>query len=161
MAKLRIGREVLKSALERAVLSESERAGIERLLSGAVAKGPITTEVTHLPQACLKALLDDSRLSPNRRAVIVMHVHGMSSVVGPQREYVYNTTVANPVEFGSSFAMLGAKTRNTELFVNGRWYPITLNVQFLNDTREGNYLSKGELLHGTLSLCETAFGFSR
>jgi len=161
MAKLRIGREILKNAMERAVLSEGERAVVDKLLTNAAPKGPITTEVTQLPQSCLKALLDDSRLSPNQRAVIVMHVHGMSGGSGPQREYVYTTSVANPVEFGSSFAMLGTKTPNAELFLNGRWYPITLNVQFLNDTREGNYLSKGVLIHGTLSLCETAFGFSR
>ena len=161
MAKLRIGREILKNALDRAILSDAERATIDRLMTNAAAKGPIAAEVTQIPQACLKALLDDSRLTPNQRAVIVIHVHGMSSGAGPQRDYVYNTTVANPVEFGSSFTMLGTKTPNAELFLNGRWYPITLNVQFLNDTREGNYLSKGVLLHGTLSLCETAYGFSR
>lgn len=161
MAKLRIGREILKNALERAVLSENEKAGIEKLIAGAAVKGPVHADVAQLPQPCLKALLDDSRLTPNQRAVIVMHVHGMSGNLAPQREYVYNTIVSNPVEFGSTFAMLGSKTPNAELFLNGRWYPITLNVQFLNDNREGNHLSKGVMLHGTLSMCETAFGFSR
>ncbi len=161
MAKLRIGREILKSALDRAVLSDAEKATVDKLLGSAAAKGPVNAEVAQLPQSCLKALLDDSRLTPNQRAVIVMHVHGMVGGGGPQREYVYNTVVANPVEFGSTFAMLGCKTPNAELFLNGRWYPITLNVQFLNDNREGNHLSKGVMLHGTLSMCETAFGFSR
>ena len=161
MAKLRIGREILKNALDRAILSDTEKATVDRLLGTAAAKGPVNAEVSQLPQSCLKALLDDSRLTPNQRAVIVMHVHGMSGNAGPQREYVYNTVVQNPVEFGSTFAMLGAKTPNAELFLNGRWYPITLNVQFLNDNREGNHLSKGVMLHGTLSMCETAFGFSR
>jgi hypothetical protein len=161
MAKLRIGREILKSALDRAILSDAEKATVDRLLGTAAAKGPVNTDVAQLPQSCLKALLDDSRLTPNQRAVIVMHVHGMSSNAGPQRDYVYSTVVSNPVEFGSTFAMLGAKTPNAELFLNGRWYPITLNVQFLNDNREGNHLSKGVMLHGTLSMCETAFGFSR
>jgi hypothetical protein len=161
MAKLRIGREILKNALERAILSEPEKASVEKLMAAAAVKGPVNTDVTQLPQSCLKALLDDSRLTPNQRAVIVMHVHGMSGNLGPQREYVYNTVVSNPVEFGSTFSMLGSKTPNVELFLNGRWYPITLNVQFLNDNREGNHLSKGVMLHGTLSMCETAFGFSR
>ncbi len=161
MSKLRIGREVLKHAMDRAVLTDAERETIDRLVGGGSGKGPVTAEVTSLPQACLKALLDDSRLSPNQRAVIVMHVHGMSGGGGPQRDYVYGTVVANPVEFGSAFAMLGTKSPNVEMFLSGRWYPVTLNVQFLNDNREGNHLSKGVLLHGTLSLCETAFGFSR
>jgi hypothetical protein len=161
MAKLRIGREILKSTLDRAILSDNERGPIDKLLAGANAKGPVTAEVAQLPQSFLRALLDDSRLSPNQRAVIVMHVHGMTSGSGPERDYVYSTVVANPVEFGSTFAMLGTKTPNAELFLNGRWYPITLNVQFLNDNREGNHLSKGVLVHGTLSMCETAYGFSR
>ena len=161
MAKLRIGREILKNALDRAILSENEKSTVEKLIASAAVKGPVNTDVAQLPQSCLKALLDDSRLTPNQRAVIVMHVHGMSGSHGPQREYVYNTVVSNPVEFGSTFSMLGSKTPNAELFLNGRWYPITLNVQFLNDNREGNHLSKGVMLHGTLSMCETAFGFSR
>lgn len=161
MSKLRIGREILKHAMERAILTDAERETINRLVTGGNGKGPVTTEVSLLPPACLKTLLDDARLSANQRAIIVMHVHGMSGGGGPQREYVYNTSVANPVEFGSTFAMLGTKTPNAEMFLNGRWYPVTLNVQFLNDNREGNHLSKGVLLHGTLSLCETAFGFNR
>jgi len=161
MAKLRIGREILKSALDRAILTEAERATLERLLAGAAAKGPVAAEIAQIPSPALRALLDDSRLSPNQRAVIVMHVHGMSGANGSDRDHVYQTVVANPVEFGSTFAMLGTKTPNAELFLNGRWYPVTLNVQFLNDNREGNHLSKGVLVHGTLSMCETAYGFSR
>jgi ATPase family associated with various cellular activities (AAA) len=160
MSKLRIGRDVLKHAMDRAVLTDAERDTIDRII-GTNTKGAISVEIGTVPQACLRALLDDSRLSTNQRAVIVMHVHGMSSVSAPQREYVYSTVVANPVEFGSTFSMLGTKTPNVELFLNGRWYPITLNIQFLNDNREGNHLSKGVLIHGTLSMCETAYGFSR
>lgn len=161
MSKLRIGREVLKHAMDRAVLTDAERETIGQFVTGGNGKGPVSAEVSALPAACLRALLDDSRLSANQRAVIVMHVHGMSRGGGPQRDYVYGTAVANPVEFGSTFSMLGTRTPNAEMFLNGRWYPITLNVQFLNDNREGNHLSKGVLLHGTLSMCETAFGFSR
>ena len=45
MAKLRIGREILKSALDRAILSDTEKATIDRLLGAASAKGPVNTEV--------------------------------------------------------------------------------------------------------------------
>jgi hypothetical protein len=160
MAKLRIGRDVLRHAMERAVLTDAERDTVERLI-GTTPKGTVTADIPAIPEACVRALLDDSRLSANQRAMIVMHVHGMSGAGGPQRDYVYNSSVANPVEFGSTFSMLGTKTPNVELFLNGRWYPITLNIQFLNDNREGNHLSKGVLVHGTLSMCETAHGFSR
>ena len=51
-----------------------------RLLAAASAKGPVTAEIAQLPPACLKALLDDSRLSPNQRAVIVMGSHGRTGL---------------------------------------------------------------------------------
>ncbi|MGL6075818.1 MAG: AAA family ATPase [Fimbriiglobus sp.] len=160
MSKLRVSRDVLKHAMDRAVLTDAERDTLERLI-GTAQKGAVSVEINQVPQACLRSLLDDSRLSTNQRAMIVMHVHGMTSAGASQREYVYSTVVANPVEFGSTFSMLGTKTPNVEVFLNGRWYPITLNIQFLNDNREGNHLSKGVLIHGTLSMCETAYGFSR
>src|SRR4029077_17639308 len=41
MAKLRIGKEILKNALDRAVLSDAEKATLDRLLAAAAAKGPV------------------------------------------------------------------------------------------------------------------------
>src|SRR5581483_4139392 len=55
MAKLRIGRDLLKSALDRAILTDAERATVDRLLAAASTKGPVTAEVAQLPQSCLKA----------------------------------------------------------------------------------------------------------
>ena len=46
MAKLRIGREILKNALERAILSEPEKASVEKLMAAAAVKGPVNTDVT-------------------------------------------------------------------------------------------------------------------
>jgi hypothetical protein len=104
----------------------------------------------------LKALLDDSRLSPNQRAVVSMQVYGMSGS-SADRDSIYNMPVANPVEFGSTFVMLGTRAPNCEYFLNGRWYPVVLNVQFLKDE---NHITKGALIHGALSLCEFQYAVS-
>ena len=42
----------------------------------------------------------------------------------------YEACDRNPVEFGSVFMTLGCKAPNCELFLNGRWYPVTMHVQF-------------------------------
>jgi hypothetical protein len=85
-----------------------------------------------------------------------MRVHGMSGRT-VDRERLYDTLVSTPVEFGSAFATLGTKSPNCEFFLNGRWYPVTLGVEFLND---GEHLSKGVELETTLSLCEYEYCLS-
>jgi hypothetical protein len=77
-----------------------------------------------------------------------------------ERDEVYRTSVSDPVEFGSTFMALGTRSPNCEMFLNGRWYPVALNVQFLSD-RDGKHLSKGAVLQATLSLCEYGYAFSR
>src|SRR5262245_6582461 len=156
MAKLQIKREVLERTRERSVLTRNERAAVEQLLGQGAAKGAVTANVSDFPLPFLRALLDDSRLTPNQRAVVAMHIYGMTGT-GVDRDRVYDTPVANPVEFGSTFVTLGGQAPNCELFLNGRWYPVTMNVQFLQDQ---DHLSKGVLLHGTLSLCECSYGVS-
>jgi hypothetical protein len=153
MAKLQIKRDVLEKTRERSNLTEDEKVMVELLLEQG-GKGSVTANVGDFPEAFLRALLDDSRLTPNQRAVVTMQVYGMSGA-DIDRDQVYNTLVANPVEFGSTFVALGGKSPNCELFLNGRWYPVTLSVQFLQDQ---DHLSKGVLLHGTLSLCECSYG---
>ncbi len=152
MAKLRIARDVLERTRNRSNLSSPERAQIDRLLAQNGGKGAVTLDVNDCPLAFLKALLDESRLTPNQRAVVAMQVHGMSGPRG-NHDLVYHTPVANSVEFGSVFATLGGKQPNCEIFLNGRWYPVTMHVQFLND-QDDTTITRGVLIHGTLSLCD-------
>jgi hypothetical protein len=153
MAKLQIKRDVLEKTRERSNLTDDEKIIVELLLEQGN-KGSVTANVGDFPLAFLRALLDDSRLTPNQRAVVAMQVYGMSGADG-DRDQVYNTLVANPVEFGSTFVALGGKSPNCELFLNGRWYPVTMAVQFVQDQ---DHLSKAVILHGTLSLCECSYG---
>jgi hypothetical protein len=104
-------------------------------------------------------LLDDCRLSPNQRACVAMHVHGMTGH-GIDRDQVHASQVANPVEFGSAFMTLGDNSPNCELFLNGRWYPVTMTAQFFHDVEE-DPRTRGILLRGILSLCEFTYGITR
>jgi hypothetical protein len=60
--------------------------------------------------------------------------------------------VSSPVEFGSTFATLTNSSPNCEYFLNGRWYPVIANCQFLED--EGK-IARDVLLVVNLSICET------
>lgn len=120
-------------ARERAILTVEEKLALEAIAGGDGGKGNVTAEVGRLPLALLRALLDDTRLTPNQRAAVAMHVYGMSDAQRVDREAVYAARVADPIEFGSTFVLLGGRSPNCELFLNGRWYPVVLNVEFLQD----------------------------
>jgi hypothetical protein len=156
MAKLRIGKDIFQRARERSNLTDDERGVVDRLLEQA-GKGGISANVTDIPKAFLKALLDDSRLSANQRAVVSMQLHGMTRG-HVDADKIYNTLVSNPVDFGSAFVMLGTKSPNCEIFLNGRWYPVIMNIQFFQDE---DHLSKAVLLFGTISMCEFSYNISR
>jgi hypothetical protein len=154
MAKLQLKRELVEKARERAILSVEEKRDLEALAGVDGGKGNFTAEVGRLPLALLRALLDDTRLTPNQRAAVAMHVYGMSDAQRVDREAVYASRVADPIEFGSTFVLLGGRSPNCELFLNGRWYPVVLNVEFLQDK---DHLTRAVLLRATLSLCEAAY----
>jgi hypothetical protein len=102
----------------------------------------------------LRALLDDARLTPNQRASVAMQVYGMTDARAIDRMEVYGTYVSDPVEFGSTFVMLGGRSPNCEMFLNGRWYPVVVNVEFLEDKDK---LTRGVALRTQLSLCESSY----
>jgi hypothetical protein len=154
MAKLRIRRELFDDARQRSVLNANETKAI-KLLEG-TGNGAISAPVQDFPMGFLRALLDDSRLTANQRAVVAMQVYGMRRGEVDHKT-VYQTTVGSPVEFGSTFAFLGGHGPNCEVFLNGRWYPVKLGMQFLND--EDNR-AKGLMLHTYVTMCETGYVLS-
>jgi hypothetical protein len=156
MAKLQLARELVKLARERSSLTRPEKTALTRLLGDDTTKEPVQADVKDLPIPFLRALLDDARLTPSQRAVVSLRVHGMTdNAVDCQR--VYELVVGNPVEFGSAFVTLDGKSPNCETFLNGRWYPVALNVEFLKDA---DNLARWVRLVGTLSLCEYMQGLS-
>src|SRR5205823_8481877 len=78
MAQLKIQREWLEQAKQRGNLTDAEKSQVERLLGDGPPKSTVAANVHDLPAAFLKALLDDSRLTPNQRAVVSMQIHGMT-----------------------------------------------------------------------------------
>ena len=157
MAKLQLKRELVEKARERAILTVEEKRGLEAIAGADGGKGNLTAEVGRLPLALLRALLDDTRLTANQRAAVAMHVYGMSDAQLVDRESVYSASVGDPIEFGSTFVLLGGRSPNCELFLNGRWYPVVLNVEFLHDK---DHLTRAVVLRATMSLCEAAYAVS-
>ena len=151
MARLQIKREVLESTRERSILSDEERTAVDKVLDVA-GKGQCHVNVGELPVSFLRSLLDDHRLTANQRAAVIMHVYGMSAC-DVDREKIYETRVDSPVEFGSSFGLLGAQTPNCEMFLNGRWYAVTLHAQFYQDIIKKTCVA----LSGVITLCERHF----
>ncbi len=70
MAKLRVARDVLLQAKDRSNLTGEERATVERILAQGGGKGPLTADINTFPVAFLRALLDDTRLTANQRAMV-------------------------------------------------------------------------------------------
>jgi hypothetical protein len=147
MPKLAVYKSLLESARDRASLSDEEldhvRALVDRLPSGMP-----RVELADFPMPFLRALLEDSKLKPNQRAVLALHIHGIREG-GVDRESVYAMRVANPIEFGSTFAMFGRQGPNAELRWNGRWYPVVLQATFQEDE---NRLARIVSLEVALSL---------
>src|ERR1043166_3768752 len=142
MAQLKIQREWLEEAKQRSNLTDQEKAQVEKILGEGSAKGQISADVSDFPSSFLHALLDDARLTPNQRAIVSMEIHGMSQSK-VDRDKVYHAVVETPVQFGSMFSNLGAKSPNVEMFWNGRWYPVIMHVQFLKNEK---HLSKSVLI---------------
>ena len=130
MAKLVIGRSLMDAARERCSLTSDEQELIESLLGKTT--GNLTIELTDFPRPFVCSLLEDSKLKPNQRAVLALHVHGIQAD-DVNREDVYALRAGNPVEFGSAFGTLGLRNPNAELCWNGRWYPVILSVEFQED----------------------------
>ncbi|MBM4071138.1 MAG: AAA family ATPase [Planctomycetes bacterium] len=156
MARLQIKREVLESTRERSILSAAERTAVDKVLrtdgKGPEGKGQCHVNVGELPVAFLRSLLDDHRLTANQRAAVIMHVHGMSAA-DVDRDKIYDTPVGTPVEFGSSFALLGMQAPNCEMFLNGRWYPVVMHINFFQDYDKKTRVA----LHGAITMCERHF----
>ena len=131
MPRLQIYKSLLESARDRAALSDEDLAVVRALLDK-VPPGMQRVELNDYPLSFLRALLELPKLSPNQRAVLALHIHGIRDGE-VDREHIYGIRVANPVEFGSALAMFGRKQPSAELKWNGRWYPVLLQARFAED----------------------------
>jgi hypothetical protein len=152
MTKIDIKKDWISRARDRALLAPAERSRINDFLhsqnSGSVAVDP-----RDFPPALWRAMLDDAKLTPKVRSALALHVFGMPQT-DPGLETIYDTSVDNAVEFGTTFQLAGIRAPNVELFLNGRWYPVILNSRFVEDE---NKLACGVTLFCTLRLGERNF----
>jgi hypothetical protein len=158
MTKLRVARTVLERTRSRANLTDQDREAVDQLLAQGEGKGPVSAEVSEYPTAFLEALLDDDDLTPNQRAVVVLRLHGMAEGK-VDRDAIWDTPVRNPGEFAGLFSSLGTRGPNCEWFFNGRWYPITLNIQVWK-SQDDQRRQKIAYLYACMSLCDLSHGIA-
>src|SRR5215217_3766936 len=107
MLTLEFKKDVLTKARGRSVLTPEERAQVDqRLKQITPSTHTLDVGLEDLPKSYWRAMLDDSRLTANQRAIVARHVFGMQ-LRPAEAEEIYNAEAANPVEFGSTFATLG------------------------------------------------------
>lgn len=151
MATLELKKDILLKTRDRCSLSAEDRAMVERVVERITpSTHTLDVRLEDFPVGYWQSMLDDSRLTGNQRAQIARHVFGMTARPRGAQE-IYATEVTTPVDFGSTFGLLGVCSPNCELFLNGRWYPVIVNCQFLED--EGK-IARDVLLSITLSFCE-------
>ena len=151
MVTIELKRDILIKARDRSVLTAEERDAVElRLKEITPSTHTIDVGLNDFPVSYWRAMLDDSRLTANQRALVARHVFGMRSK-NPTADEIYDSEASNPVEFGSTFATLGNKSPNAEMMLNGRWYPVIVNCQFIED--EGK-IARDVVLVVNLSICE-------
>ena len=153
MAKLQIKRDIFNKALEASQLEENQRAELDALVEEKPAKSGITAPVRKFPLPFLHALLDDHRLTANQRAIVALQVFGMSKAE-VDCDKIYNISVSSPVEFGSTFSLLGGRGANCEVFLNGRWYPVTMGISFIQGQKNE---VRSVTLHTQIRMCEASF----
>ena len=154
MQKVEIKKDWIVRAKDRASLSNEERAKIQEFLQAQ----PTTLysydlNFADLPDMVWRAMLDDAKLPAKIRSALALHVFGMKQS-DLDLGTVYESEVENPVEFGTSLQLIVGRTPNAELFLNGRWYPVLLTVQFLEDEFK---LTRGVQVSTSLRLGEHVF----
>ena len=154
MAKLQIKRDIFNKALESSQLDEDQRANLDAMVEDKSAKAGITSAVQRFPLPFLHSLLDDNRLTANQRAIVALQVFGMSKA-DVHNDKIYNISVSSPVEFGSTFSLLGGRGANCEVFLNGRWYPVTMGINFIQGQKNE---VRSVALHTQIRMCEASFG---
>jgi len=155
MARIRIRQEIVQSALDRSSLETAEKEIVLRLIKQHEGKRTVDAQPYEYPQNFLKVLIEEPRITPNQRALVVAFIQGFSP--GAQRDYaeVMQTRVSNPLLFGTQFGALSKGQYNAETYINGRWYPANYRVEFV-ENKNGDVTDKTVYLQAGLLIGDTA-----
>jgi ATPases of the AAA+ class len=132
MTKLEIKRDWLKRVWSRVILEPVEAERLTNFLDKTKGEHNFHMELSEWSKDLWRAVLDEAKLPANVRSAIALHIYGMKAH-GSELATIYDTVVENMVEFGTTFQMIGVQAPNCELLLNGRWYPVVLTVEFVED----------------------------
>lgn len=157
MKKLKIEKMWILRAYERAQLDPEDRLAIEQQLENLQGVHSVHASLEEYSKPFWLAMLDEAKLPPNTRTSIALYVFGMRDHDDQQLDEIYAATVQSPIEFGTVFQMADGCHPNAEFRLNGRWYPVNLRVEFVDD---GSRITSGVRLRSTLLLGEQSFDVS-
>ena len=98
-------------------------------------RASLEVEILDCPKPFLRAVLEESNLTPSIRSSISLFLFGMKADE-VDLDQMYEIEVATAVEFGNAMQIAANSRYNIEYMLNGRWYPIRLGVNFHDDVEK-------------------------
>ncbi len=130
MKEINVKRVWFRRARDYHGLTQADRDFMDKYieaLSPSIAS--IDVQLTDLPKSFWRGILREAALPNSARTAIALYVFGMDSDSLKLRD-IYDSEVADPLEFGNIMQMSVSRTPNCEIYLNGRWYPVIVTVQF-------------------------------
>ena len=155
MRKLEFKRAWISRSRDRAVLEPDDLEKVNQLIHLNRKQATMHISLAELPIAFWKAMLCETNLTPRVRTAIALHVFGMRDG-SCDLPVMYDLEVESAVEFGNTL-QTSVGIPNAELFLNGRWYPVLLSVEFVEDADKQPFAVR---LNCSLSIADSVFKIS-
>lgn len=137
MRKFELKRSWITRARKRAVLEPQEIEKIDALMKANKSAATIHASINEFPKIFWQAMLNEANLHASIRTAITLHLFGMREGAC-NLDSMYQVEVESPSEFGNAL-QLSNSALNAEININGRWYPVSLWTEFLDDQEKVTY----------------------
>lgn len=151
---LRIRLDLVQEGLTKATLNDAEKTLIQGLINNSQGKRAVDATAQDYPKPLLHWFLDSGKLSGNQAALVNMEIHGVEAAKLPP-EQILQQDCTSPLDFGGFWGAL-TKQHNAEVFLNGRWYPISLKIDYYEPKKGEKYV----FLIATLLIAERSYNIS-
>ena len=156
MRKVQIKRAWIRRARDYAALTPEHREQVDSYLASLDGVHIADLQLDEFPDAFWHGVLREAQLPASVRSNIALHLFGMKQNDCDVDE-IYNVEVASPVDFGTTMQLMGTRGPCCELLFNGRWYPVIVNVRFIEDSEK---VTRKIELYTNVKLCDQHFRIS-
>ena len=131
MKRVELKKSWVRRSRERAVLNPEEQTLLDELMEATKGQATATVAIEEYPDAFWKAILDEANLTPSVRTAVTLHLFGMRQE-DCRLDEMYGMSAESAVEFGTAL-QLTSGSPNCECNINGRWYPVVVSAEFVED----------------------------